>query len=128
MKIITLATLDSSTEQEVFDFVANHLLTQNEKSRNTGKCLYKSPKGLKCAAGALIADDEYKESFDDYQESSWSNITQEYGITKTHLGLISELQGIHDRREPVEWFGKLEELAKDYELNFTFIREKFPQA
>lgn len=56
--MITLKTLADATEQEVFDQVANHLLTQMKKSEHTRKnpyeyvnCLYRSSDGLKCAAG-----------------------------------------------------------------------------
>jgi hypothetical protein len=60
--MITLKTLKNSTDQEVFDQVANHLLTQNKRSvsaTDNTLCVYRSPDGLKCAAGCLIADDEY---------------------------------------------------------------------
>ena len=58
MKTINLSNLAQASTQEVFDFVAIHLLTQNEKSGDDQVCYYRSPTGLKCAAGCLIADDE----------------------------------------------------------------------
>ncbi len=43
------------TKQEIFDKVATHLLTQNEKALNSvGGCVYRTDKGLKCAVGCLI--------------------------------------------------------------------------
>lgn len=68
--MITLKTLPQASEQEVLDQIAVHLLTQKQKCNN-GKdqtdpnyqCLYRNEEGLKCAAGCLIADDEYKKRF-----------------------------------------------------------------
>lgn len=40
--MITLKTLSQATEQEVFDQVANHLLTQMEQSAVAGGCWYRS--------------------------------------------------------------------------------------
>ena len=57
--MITLKTLGKATAQEVFDQVATHLLTQNERSLDGASCSYRNCDGLKCAAGCLISDDEY---------------------------------------------------------------------
>lgn len=55
---ITLKNLHEATEQQVFDQVAGHLLTQKEVLPSPA-CFYRGPNGLKCAAGCLIANDEY---------------------------------------------------------------------
>ena len=39
--MITLATLSQATEQEVFDQVAVHLMTQGEKSSTGATCRYR---------------------------------------------------------------------------------------
>ena len=63
--MITLKTLPQATAQEVFDQVTQHLLKQGKAARSgTGACRYRvETRGeiLKCAAGCLIADDEYAE-------------------------------------------------------------------
>ncbi len=43
---ITLKNLNKKTAQEVFDYIANHLLTQNAQSKdpNNGACLYRIPR------------------------------------------------------------------------------------
>jgi hypothetical protein len=129
MKTITLATLDSATEQEVFDFVANHLLTQNERSSIDSRCLYRGPNNLKCAAGALIAEDEYKPSFDESLVGcDWKGLVTKDLVPRTHQGLIEHLQFIHDHKPVNNWYEDLEKFTKTYNLDFTFIREKFPQA
>ena len=53
---------DVVQQKIVYDIVlkgVNHILQQNEKSQNAEGCLYRSDSGLKCAVGALIADEFY---------------------------------------------------------------------
>ncbi|MDO5609506.1 MAG: hypothetical protein Q4G62_01760, partial [Pseudomonadota bacterium] len=61
--MITLKTLSSASAQAAADQIVQHLLTQNERSildfADPGLCAYRGMRGLKCAAGCLIADDEY---------------------------------------------------------------------
>lgn len=54
---MNLKDLPHATEQQVFDTVAKHLLTQMQQSRSTVdstsiSCLYRGPNGLKCAPDA----------------------------------------------------------------------------
>ena len=56
--MITLATLEQATAQQVFTQVKNHLLKQNEKSMINGICAYRGSNGLQCAAGCLMSDEE----------------------------------------------------------------------
>lgn len=111
MKTITLANLADATAQEVFDQVATHLLIQNEKAINReGRCRYRFGKQkLKCAAGCLISDDEYKESFECH---SWQRLIFINNITDRHAHLIGKLQNIHDSYVPDDWRGELILLAK----------------
>lgn len=116
---ITLATLHEATEQEVFDQVATHLLTQNKRSYNEelATCAYRSPDGLKCAAGCLIADEEYDLRWED---ATWITLSRERGVVpSTHACLIEELQRIHDNVELDEWSYHLESLAKEHELEYN---------
>jgi hypothetical protein len=124
--MITLKTLEQATTQEVFDQVAKHLLTQNKQSEgehNNGlTCMYRSPDGLKCAAGCLIGDDEY---LSHWERRSWGFVSRVGGVTK-HIDLISSLQSIHDDCEPSQWLVRLKELASSKELN-TEVLENIPQ-
>lgn len=116
--MITLKTLSDATAQEVFDQVATHLLTQKRRSIQNGRCLYRSTiKGteLKCAAGCLIADDEYKTNFED---KDWINLIARYVAPLNHEFLIYELQSIHDHHYPNRWQNKLKSLAKELNLEF----------
>lgn len=45
--------------QMVFDTVVEALLKQGKPSSNEDECLYRGPRGLKCAIGHLIPDESY---------------------------------------------------------------------
>ncbi len=47
------------TKQEVFTKVATHLLGMEKQSSDGQACYYRSPDGGRCAAGALIDDEDY---------------------------------------------------------------------
>lgn len=121
--MITLATLPQATEQEVFDHVVNHLLTQKKCSDNGKKsymdqlCMYRGKHGLKCAAGCLIADEEYKEEFESI--GTWEELVQREMVPDNHSYLIRQLQLIHDKREPHFWAECLEKLANKQGLKFN---------
>ena len=106
------------TEQELFDKVANHLLTQNKKSYNSAEnaCAYRSPDGLKCAAGCLIEDNEYT---DGLEGKTWAGLLVRRCVKDDHSSLIMRLQKIHDHKRPCEWKDKLKNLAEEYNLKFN---------
>ena len=121
--MITLKTLAQATAQEVFDQVAKHLLAQmqvskKEDSRNL--CAYRGAGGLKCAAGCLIADDEYSESMDIPHSFSWDEMIAEEIAPSTHADLISELQQIHDNHPPDSWKNHLKLFARVRGLAFNY--------
>lgn len=120
--MITLATLPQATEQEVFDQIVNHLLTQNKKCMNNENCVYRNEKGLKCAAGCLIADDEYKPEMDDTDSgTNWKTLFNNGLVPNTHLNLIMSLQSIHDNYEPYEWETELIKQSFKRNLNFNYV-------
>lgn len=117
-KMITLKTLAEATEQQVFDQVVAHLLTQNKRCVNEGgSCRYRNM-NLKCAAGSLIGEDEYKTAFEGF---TWAELTDNQGIPKNHKYLIMDLQKIHDQYSPEIWKFKLTKLAKEYNLEFKHV-------
>lgn len=119
--MITLKTLPQATEQEVFDQIAVHLLTQNRKSSDRHQCMYKSKDGLKCAAGCLISDEEYMEFF---ERKEWRSLANDTYVPSNHIGLIANLQVIHDSYEECEWKNRLIDIARIKGLNTTAI-ERF---
>jgi hypothetical protein len=100
--MITLATLENATEQEVKDQIEAHLLKQGKRGvSETGACSYRGEGGCMCAAGCLISDDEYSESM---ESSTWGTLIHN-GFVRTakHADLIRRYQLIHDLNAPEEW-------------------------
>jgi hypothetical protein len=108
MNFNTLIDLDKSTPLEVFDFIASRLLAQGEKSlAPDGACAYATEDGLQCAAGLLFSPEaaaviETTLGFM-YNNSEWCRVV-DYGFASdAHVGLISDLQKIHDNEKPSRW-------------------------
>jgi hypothetical protein len=115
---ITLATLPQATEQQVFDQVSLHLLTQGRKSKKEGsaQCRYRYGQ-LMCAAGCLISEDEYRIEFDEGDECYWPQLAEQYLVPAAHLDLITSLQMVHDESEPERWGAKLRMVALNSNLS-----------
>lgn len=107
--------------QEIFDTVTNHLLEQNCKSvAETGQCSYRTPTGLKCAAGCLISDSEYKP---DMEGNTILSLFVKGMIPihlEPHISELACLQRIHDTYEPLYWPYKLLEFAKLHNLTVPY--------
>lgn len=123
--MITLKTLHEYTMQEVFDFVGNHMLKQNETSVKSWDgeetCMYRLQKEdgtiLRCAVGCLIPDEDYTSNMED---KTILNM-QEQGIINIQsmdvINLLTSLQETHDYTHPSKWGMSLKEIAKQYHLN-----------
>lgn len=122
--MITLKTLPQATAQEIFDQVAKHLLTQNKVSRTVnGFCMYRGEDGLKCAAGCLIADDEYDIEMDSARKGgSWGTLVIHRFVPVEHADLIESIQRVHDSNGPAVWRERLTELARRYQLNTDVLQ------
>ena len=119
--MITLKTLNKATAQEVFDQIAIHLLKQNSKcsgDESLDLCRYRHGE-LKCAAGYLIAEDEYK---DQMETKTWSRLI-DLGLVpdNPHTAIISRLQHMHDDFDVEDWKSVLREIADMFELNTEAI-------
>ena len=119
---ITLATLKDATAQQVFDQVVAHMIKQGERSiQNGSMCLYRGPNGLKCAAGCLIADDEYEEYFDKGADSgggNWSSMILNNSAPDYHASLIFQLQRAHDQNGAIgSVLNSMRNVGTKYELN-----------
>lgn len=130
-------TIQTLTDQEIFDTVARHLLTQNQKSLRVdedGKiyniCLYRGSNGLKCAAGCLIPDNLYNPEMDSTEsdDTSWSFIVRKWPALAAigNEKLIAELQDIHDLFPEDDWKDALCNLAENKGLSSTVMNE-FPE-
>jgi hypothetical protein len=90
-------------QQEIFDKVATHLITQGKQSlRDDGEwedkfCAYRGPDGTMCAAGCLIPDEEYNE---DFETNPWFHVAPDIpsfaNAPQEIHELITALQGVHD--------------------------------
>lgn len=111
------------TEQEVFDTVARHLLTQNRKSvTGTGMCLYRCPSGAKCAAGVLIPDDFYHSKM---ETLTWEVLVEKGWVPAEHRTLIRILQHIHDSQDiqVSDWPERLRRFAEQRNLSTAVLDE-----
>ena len=109
--------------QQIYNKVAKHLLTQNERSVDgDGCCMYRGNNGLKCAIGCLIKNDYYdceKEgnTVDEIRVMLYnSDVIAENSSTKNYnkILLMGDLQDVHDNNEPEEWKEELKKVAKQH--------------
>jgi hypothetical protein len=121
-----------SAEQDVFNRVARHLLTQNARavtmrfitgagdSSSIPVCRYRTPEGLRCAIGCLISDESYSSEMEGHATSHDTVLAalEASGVpVRGGLGLsLHDLQEIHDNHQPHEWRDLLAKFAKDYNL------------
>jgi hypothetical protein len=111
------------TNQELFDKVTRHLLTQNAQATRAsdGICCYRTDDGKKCAAGSLIDDEHYTFEFEGKLVPSSPELLANSlvgqalvasGVAPEQFWLVLELQLVHDLcAEPKFWPGKLATLA-----------------
>lgn len=117
-------------KQELFNYVARHLLEQNERciDPEDGGCAYRDDVGRRCAIGCLIDDKHYSKSLeglrltatcvmDAVEGSIGRKITGRYDCSPhTERIVLKRLQGIHDAEEVEDWPTFLRAAAHDYEL------------
>lgn len=106
-----------NNEQDVFDVVAKHLLTQGKRSEGVTTspagyshtaCLYRGPGGLSCAVGCLIKDEAYSGSFesDAVDNLSVRDALKASGVASDDddiLDTLRALQQVHDVVDPFDW-------------------------
>jgi len=105
------------TKQETFNVVAKHLKKQGVRSNYRGRCLYRGPNGLKCAAGVLIPDNYYE----DRLEGSTASTLLVGSIIKGlghDVELVIMLQTVHDLCEPNDWDRELATVASYHGLTY----------
>ena len=111
----------TQTEQQIFNTVAAHLLTQGEKAQQGDECLYRTPQGLACALGCLISEADYSDTMEGLTPQDLGMVLPRISDTDRALQFYEELQEIHDR-VPVEyWRERLAEFSRDWELDDTVL-------
>lgn len=120
------------TDQEMFNKIVTHLLTQKVRSEGcdadgTTTCLYRGPDGAKCAVGVLIADEHYTPSLENKVVTSWpvSKALVASGVTNANRPrtqmLLAACQGVHDTVKPRQWKERLTGLAQEYDLTMPEV-------
>lgn len=119
--------------QEIFNKVATHLLTQNERSVDVPegstdlRCAYRSAGGSRrCAAGCLLTDEEAKVA-DGLDSSSWVYVRDVVDLSRfaDHHDMIGGLQVIHDCDEPEKWRSRLHDFAAENGLSRAVLDGDF---
>lgn len=122
------------TYQDLFDTVADHLLTQREACTEAGDCVYRGPNGLKCAIGALIPDDKYDETLEGDPGSEalrrighpLCDTAENPNRDTVFMNLVDELQRIHDEEDPAKWMDYLYSLGDTYNLDNSILSNYEP--
>lgn len=116
------------TAQEVYDTVRQHMLTQGRKAQSYpgGVCKYRAvceDQVLKCAAGALIADEYYNGRMEGQLVRNSSQVRCALQLSGVAIddpyisALVCSLQHVHDRVEPDRWNHELWQVAVNFGLN-----------
>ena len=117
--------MNKISHQQTFNTVVEHLRKQGKKAttENDG-CCYRTPDGLKCAAGILIPDSEYNHEFEGYSvyitpESRTLSLAGEFIEKLGHdIALVSCLQRVHDVYESDRWEEKFKAIADVFGLYY----------
>lgn len=120
--------------QDLFDKVADHLLTQGARSINlidvSGDmgCAYRGEDGLKCAIGALIPDEFYSRHIEGKGVGSFAVkevlLRCGVGTDRSTLDLLKALQDMHDKEDPFCWRKSLIYLADSFNLDPSRAKER----
>lgn len=109
------------TNQEIFDKVYKHLLTQN--ARSTGGfafgCMYRGHAGRKCAVGCLVPDERYSTHLEGHGVSH-PHVLDALGfsvpVADDTMRLLDRLQRVHDLDPPEAWPIQLAAVAATFSL------------
>lgn len=118
------------TQQEIFNKVWNHLLTQDKQAinDNEGVCLYRAEDGCMCAVGCLIPDELYDPDMEglDVNNTKVRGVLEEIGLLDQadNLGLLNSLQYIHDHVSSAYWESHLRGVADERHLKVPPVPSK----
>ena len=126
----TMDQLDSMGPQDVFDYVAAHLLRQGWPAvLQGGQCQYRAPDGSMCAVGCLIPDAYYDRAMEGhdvcdlagYLHSTLSGRRLGRFMLR-HAALLDKLQRVHDRCDSSTWRNCLVTVAARCGLHVDAVR------
>lgn len=120
------------SRQEIFDIVAVHLLTQNEKSESLGNggydmYKYRGRNGLKCAIGCLISDENYMELIEGKMVaglfSKYPQVMKASGLREEDSEFLRSLLIIHDFNTVEFWPYELRIFARNNKLDASCLEQ-----
>ena len=124
------------TDRQVFEYVKDHLLKQNQQSSHGSGCAYRGPYGMSCAVGCLIDDDHYDEELEDNDVFDGGVIDALLGsvgnwlfevddcLSDKRILMLRLLQQIHDCTQPYTWEYDLNDLeSKIFDDNSDSISD-----
>ena len=111
------------TEQEIFDRVARHLLTQKMHSMMDDTCVYLAPDGLKCAIGCLIPFEMYTPDLEGLSVSDGPVIYVMQNLGISCIAFLLDLQRVHDDHSIDYWATELRRVAFNYNLSYAVVDE-----
>ncbi len=104
--------------QEAFDKVARHLLTQNERAvEGVSFCKLLTSDGKKCAIGCLIPEGEYFPAMEGMNFAAFPFLQ---GVSSK---LLEHLQWIHDKQRPSSWKKRLAAAAEAFGLDDKVLND-----
>ena len=112
------------TTQELFDKMALHLLSQNERSESHDyypRCKYRMGV-LRCAIGCLIPDHKYHDDMEgqdigELSDSIEDSIGRELDSSEWYL--LQEMQHVHDSDSIPLWGENIERVAAKFDLEIN---------
>ncbi len=98
-------------KQWMFDKAISFVIEQGKASvTKDGKCMYRGPKGTKCAIGALIPDKLYTRNMDTY--SSVDQFIPGCAYSDPREAFLSDLQECHDYADDEDFVNDVRRLAR----------------
>jgi hypothetical protein len=118
------------THQQAFDLVVEHAHGMDEPSMlwgiDTDTCAYRGEGGRKCFIGALIPDDLYEERFDAEEGGHSVETLVEEGLVRgVSVGLLKDMQDVHDFSIQSAWGIRLRQVAARWRLGTTKLDELY---
>lgn len=104
--------------QELYQKVADHLLSMKEPSKMDGDCAYRGDNGSMCAVGCLIKDEHYNKDLEGsilYKDQAKLAVEKSIGrrLKRKEMATLQKLQNLHDNFNNWSKEGGLKEPAKD---------------
>lgn len=117
-----------NTDQEIFDYVVEHLFKQNRVAKGYGICSYRGDGGTSCAVGCLIDDFFYSPSLECKGISSEevkSAVSESGVMFSQNTGfMLAFLQSTHDvaynTMNSIEDVVRFVNIIKSYEFDKKF--------